>query len=116
MKKMILIVFGLIFLSNLAIGKDIKVFMGYESYEQKERHMYINEFDYDIMGLRYGEGRKEIFKHAVKCMNDSYWYKAKLISYKGKNNFYSYKFKFYWTLNSKVMYVDVNEDTLSCRE
>lgn len=105
----------LIGLFNGAYAETKKIFMGYTA-SDKERYLYINDVEYAMMRAAYYDNGKQIFNQAVTCMNDSYWYKVEMLSFRHKDDFYAYKFKFYWLLDSKIVYVDLNGDTLSCRE
>jgi len=90
--------------------------MGYTS-NDKERYVFIDSLDYSMMNLEgQGDAAKQIIRHAVTCLNDSHWYKAEMLDWKSKGDFHTYKFKFHWVLDSRIVYVDLNGNQLSCRD
>jgi len=109
------LVFGLLIaLSTFLSAKTTSVFMGYTDYE-KERYMFLEDVDYAIMYGYHGDDTDRVLKYAVTCMNNKHWHKAELLSRKGKEGFISYEFKFHWVLNSRIIHIDIDGNTMSCR-
>ena len=113
MKRLVLGLFLVGIFSNIFANE---IFVGY-NYKNKARYITWNKFDILSAEMTIGSenGAKRISKLAIRCLDDSHWYKAEMLDNSTKHGMRTYKFKFHWVMNSRVVYVDIDENRMTCR-
>ena len=118
MKKITGFIFIAFLYSNIVVAAEShSVFIGYTA-SDKERYITWGDLDYTLAQLAHTGQVKQISKHAATCMNDKNWTRAEMIKSKTrpKDSYYSYKFKFHWLLDSKILNVNIDGRSMSCSE
>jgi len=91
------------------------IFVGHGS-DNKERYIQWSGFDLAIANASFIDGGKKVSKFATQCLDDSGWYKAKMLEYKDTHGVDIYKLKFHWYMDSSILYVDIDDGVMSCRK
>jgi len=114
MKKLVSLLMLIVLFSNNLYSDEI--FAGYSD-KNKEKYITWNMFDVLKAEIDLGseDGAIKISKLAMKCLNDDVWQKAELLEAKKKHGMRIYKFKFDWIMNSKILYVDIDGNHMTCR-
>ena len=117
MKKLFLGVLLITIFSTNILANQIKIFTGYTN-NNKERYITWSSAAVAVAMLDFGrdDGAKQVSMYASTCLNDKFWYKAEMLTPKIKHSMYTYKFKFHWLMNSKILYIDVHGSTMNCRK
>ncbi len=99
--------------SSIAVAEE--VFVGFGN--NGKRYITWMPIMYAVTASRFDySGPSRISKFVTSCLNDKYWRSAKMLITDSEQGFYTYKFKFKWPLNSRIIYVDIDNHKMSCRE
>ncbi len=113
MKRIILVVLPFLLFNNLAQAEE--VFAGFGS--DGKRYVTWSPLYHAIISGKFGDsGPGKISKHAASCLNDKYWRQAEMVKFDNEGSFHTFEFKFKWPLASRVVYVDIDDGKMSCRE
>jgi len=114
MKKLVsALILVILFVSNSYADE---IFAGYSD-DNKEKYITWNMFDVLKAEIDLGSkhGATKISKLAMRCLDDDVWQDAELLEVNKKHGMRIYKFKFHWIMNSKILYIDVDGNRMSCR-